>query len=567
MARRRPRTLTRTLRHTRRLQEIVATVARFGLTDVVQQLKLDRNFPSVRRFIRRRAPDFPPDATRWQRVRLSLESLGPTFVKLGQLLSSRHDMLPRELIAELEQLHDDVAPVSVDAVRRVVRRELGRPVEEVFGWFEAEPMASASIAQVHRARFYDGTQVAVKVQRPHILETIAVDLDIMSGLARLAEAYMADARFFNASGFLEEFRERLYGELDFEREFRNIRRFSSIFSGNRGIYAPKVYREYSSERILTMELIRGTKLSEVLRDDSGRFNKPKLAQRGAELMLDQVYIHGFFHGDPHPGNVMVLPGDVLCFLDFGSMGSMRPRDRNALVDSAFGIAHRDPVRVTNALLTIAEQTRPLQRQQLEDEIFDLLDRYTEVELQELNVGGLFNDLVRLALDFGLRMPTHLLVMIKALVVIEGVGYSLDPNFNLTHLIERYAKKLFLARLRPERVRAEATSIALETSDLLRELPADTRELITQLKGGNLDLGFRLRGLENVRRTLDSVSYRLVFGIVLAGLLVSSALIVQAEMPPLWHGIPFFGLVGFVIAGVLGIGFLFSTVRRVFKRSH
>ncbi len=562
---RRKRFIRRTIRHSRRFQEIVGILVRYGFADWLSALKLDRRFRFVRRLLSSRSVEMPVGASRWQLIRMAFEELGPTFIKFGQLLSNRSDMLPAELLAELEQLQDHVPPFRFDEVRRIITRDLGQPIEELFATFEESPVASASVAQVHRARLKNGKNVAVKVQRPRLREIVEVDLDIIAAFARLAETYVPSWRFFNPSGFVEEFRERLNGELDFNQEARNIRRFAAIFRNNRDVRVPEIYSEFCSRRVVTMEYITGTRMSEVLRDRSRRFDRKALARRAGELMLDQVYLHGFFHGDPHPGNLMVLPDGVICFLDFGMMGTLRPREREALTESILGLVDRDPVRVTDAVLVLTEEAGPVNRERLEDAVFDLIDQYADATLGDLDMGDLFQELVQIALHHNLRMPTRMLVMIKATVIVEGVGYNLDPDFQLLSLLQKFTTKIIRDRFHPKRLGKDAAAGSIDMLELLRGLPRDGRELISQLKGGELTLNMHLTGTEPLRKTLDNVSYRIVFGFVLAALMIASALIVHAGLPPLWNNIPIFGLSGFVITGVLGLGFILRIVTRVFRR--
>ncbi|MFP4644031.1 MAG: ABC1 kinase family protein [Spirochaetales bacterium] len=563
---RRRRLLRRTIRHSRRFQEIVGILARYGFADWLTAVKLDRRFRFVRKLISGRETEVPIGASRWQLIRMAFEELGPTFIKFGQLLSNRSDMLPAEFLRELEQLQDHVPAFDVEDVRRTISRDLpAANAEEVLHTLEPVPVASASIAQVHRARLRDGTRVAIKVQRPGLRELVEVDLDILKGLARLVETYLRDWRIFNPTGFVDEFRERLNEELDFTQEGRSIRRFGSIFRRNPAVRVPTVYTDHSSKRVLTMEYISGTRMSEVLKDRSGHFDRKLLARRAGELMLDQVYLHGFFHGDPHPGNLMVLPGNVICFLDFGMMGSLRPREREALTESALGLVDRDPKRVTEALLALTEEVGPVNRQRLEDEVFDLIDQYADASLAELDMGDLFQELVTIALAHNLRMHTRMLVMVKATVIMEGIGYGLDPDFQLMSLLEKFAGRIIRQRLHPKRLAKDAGASSLDLVDLLRDLPRDGRELVKKAKTGSLSLGIQVQGIEPLRNTLDNVSYRLVFGFVLAALMIASALMVHAGVPPTWNNIPVIGLGGFVVTGLLGIGFLLNIVVHVFRK--
>lgn len=561
----RRRGLQRSFRYSRRLQDVVRIMGRYGLADILKLIRLDRSFRRVRRLLHRINIDVAPDVPRWERLRMALEELGPTFIKFGQLLSNRNDILPPELLSQLESLQDRVPPFPVEDVHRTIQRDLGRPVHEVFASFEDVAVASASIAQVHRATLRDGTSVAVKVQRPGLQDLVDTDLDILMGLARLAETYVRSSRILNPTGFVQEFRERLFEELDFDLEAQNIRRFDAMFRDSREVRVPKVYRDLCSPRIVTMEYIEGVRMTEVLRARDGKFDKKELAERGANIMLEQIYLHGFFHGDPHPGNLMVLPGNVICFLDFGMMGRLRPRERQALNETVLGLVDMDTTRVTDALLTITQGDPTRGRAKLEDAVYDLIDEYSNASLEDLDLGSLFQELVELAVSFGLQVPTRFLVMIKATITIEGVGRNLDPDFQPIELLKKFARRIVIDRVRPARLTKDAATTGLDLIELMRTLPRDTQDIIGKVRSGNLTLGFKVEGLDPLVHTLDAISFRLVFGVVLAALMIASALITQAGLPPTWNDLSIIGLGGFVVSGLLGMGFLLSLLSRVFRR--
>jgi len=563
---RKPNLFRNTFRHPLRLQEILRILIRSGLSDWVLLLRLDRSFPWIRRIIREEAPPEQAEKNRWVMVRETLEELGPTFVKFGQIMSNRTDLLPAELVAELVGLQDEVPPVPLSAARQVVESELKTPLEEVFPWFDAEPAASASIAQVHRASLRNGDEVAVKVQRPGIENTIRTDIEILMYLASLVERYVPNMRLFHPTGLVEEFRRSITNELDFTQEVRNIRKFKNLFADDKRVRIPTPFRGYSSRRVLTMQYIRATKLSEVQHDATGRFNKRRLARLGADVILEQIFVHGFFHADPHPGNILVADGDVICFLDFGITGRLRPQQRQHLIDSMLGAVNHDAHRVTMAMLGICERSpRSLDLEALEERVSDVLDEYLEVTFGELDLNQFFDDLIKLVVRFGIRLPSSLMLVTKTMVAIEGIGLSLRPDFNIMEVYRPFTRKLYLDRLRPENVRRDGSELLGDYAALMRALPKDARELVDMVKNGRMQMGFNLTGLEPLRRTLDDVSYRLVLGIVLGSLMVSSAMIVQAGIPPFVFNVPLIGVFGFGAAGLIGFGFIISLVINMFRR--
>jgi ubiquinone biosynthesis protein len=566
---RRETTFHRSARTTGRIQEIVRVMAKYGLSEWVRMLRLDKAVPGIRSLLVRRGPKPPKGASRWEIIRMAMEELGPTFIKIGQLLSNRTDVLPNELIRELSRLQDEVQPIPPKLITIALREELGRPANEVFRSFEEAPTASASIAQVHRAELTTGEDVAVKIQRPGIETMIETDLDIVAYLARLAERYIPSSRYLGPTDTVKEFRKHIRRELDFGRERQNMERFASMFARREGVKVPATYARYSTKRMLIMEYVDGTKVSTFLGDPEGAhkvtFDPSKIAERGAHLTLEQILIHGFFHADPHPGNLMILPGNTICYLDFGLMGRLHEEERDHLATAIGGMVRRDGAKVTDAVLRLTRASRTAQYQDLVDEIQDLVDDYLDRALKDVNIAELFSDLITLVVSHGIKVPTSLMMVAKALLTIEGVGMHLYPEFTLQPALEEASRRVVMHRLRPENLAREASTLGLEYLELLRDTPSDISGIARMLRTGQLTIGFRLRGLEPVRETLDNVGYRLVFGLVLAALMISSGLIIHAKLPPLWNDIPIIGLAGFGIAGILGLGFLFSLVARVFRR--
>ncbi len=408
--------------------------------------------------------------------------------------------------------------------------------------------------------------MAVKIQRPGIENTIRTDTEILMYLATLVERYVPNMRLFHPTGLVEEFKRSITAELDFAQELRSLRKFKNLFAEDKRVRFPNPFRAYSTRRVLTMQYIRGTKLAEVQHDATGRFNKRRIARLGADVILEQIFLHGFFHADPHPGNILVADGDVICFLDFGITGRLRPQQRTHLIESMLGAVNHDANRVAKAMLGICERSpRGLDFEAFEERVSDVLDEYLEVTFGELDLNQFFDDLIKIVVRFGIRLPSSLMLVTKTLVAIEGVGLNLRPDFNIMEVYRPFTRKLYLNRLRPEALGRDASQLAGDYAGLLQNLPKDTRELFELVKTGRMQMNFNLGGLEPLRRTLDDVSYRLVLGIVLGSLMVSSAMIVQAGIPPYVFNVPLIGVVGFGAAGLIGFGFIISLVANMWRR--
>ncbi|NBF39545.1 MAG: hypothetical protein GVY14_03945 [Spirochaetes bacterium] len=563
---RRRRLLRQTFRHPRRIREIIATFVHHGLWDWLELLRLERFFPFIRRLPNWRGETPQNEQERWRSIRRALEDLGPTFIKLGQIVSNRTDLLPGGLVQELTHLQDDVPPFPSAAARRIIEEDLDLEVSEVFAQFTDTPQASASIAQVHRARLKDGTTVAVKVQRPDIEEIIATDVEIISALANVAERYIPRARLFSPVELVEEFRRTIELELNFITERENTDRFREMYHDGTNLYVPRTYRELSSPRVITMEYIHGARLSEVEADTTGRWDKTHIARKAADMMLEQIYEKGFFHGDPHPGNVLILGSDTICLLDYGIMGRVRPRQREYLTEMMIGTVNRDPARVTDAMLRLTHRgSEQVSVEALEEDIYDLIDHYADIAFGEIDINRFLTRLIQLVVRHGLRIPSNLMLISKTLLAIEGIGVNLSPQFDFLQVYQPFARKLVARRFEPKHLLDEAREVGQDFGGFMRDFPLDARDVLKQARGGKLKLGFRVTGLEPLRHTLDNISYRLVFGLLVASLLVSSSLVIQAGVPPLVGGVSMFGLVGYGIAGIISVGFLVAMAIQAFRR--
>ena len=415
-------------------------MVKYGLTEWVRMLRLHKAVPGIRAMLPRRGRrPVSKEASRWEIIRMALEELGPTFIKLGQLLSNRTDILPTELIRELVRLQDEVKPIPQNLVLNAIEEELGRPMNEVFSQLDELPAASASIAQVHRAVLVTGEVVGVKLQRPGIEKTIETDLDIVAFFARLAERHIPSSRYLGPVGMVKEFRRHIRRELDFNRERGNMERFRANFAGRPEIMVPATYPDYSTKRLLIMEYVEGVKVRTVIDAPETphgiRFDRKTVAENGANLMLEQILIHGFFHADPHPGNMFILPDDVLCFLDFGLMGRLHEGERDLLAGAISGMVNRNGAKVTDAVLRLTRSGRHIDYEDLVDEVQELIDDYLDRPLKDMNIAVLFTDLISLVVAHGLQVPSGLMMVTKALLTVEGLGRNLYPEFTLQPVLE------------------------------------------------------------------------------------------------------------------------------------
>jgi len=554
--------VSRTYQHVNRYRQILTVLIKYGFGDLVDRLKIGQYLEIGLQMIARRDRAHLEQHTRAERVRMILEELGPTFVKLGQIASTRPDLIPGEFISELEKLRDAVPPFPFDQVSEIVEDELRRPLSESFAQFSESSLAAASIGQVHRARLEDGEEVVVKVQRPDIRHTIEVDLEIMLHLATLLERHVQEAELHRPTKIVEEFARVMEQELDYGIERAHLERFANQFLDDDTVYVPKIYRDYSTGRVLTMEYISGVNLADLDALAENGLDRRRIAARGAELMLKQIFVHGFFHADPHPGNVFVLPDNVLCYLDFGMVGRLDRRCREDFADLVYGAAARDAPKTTTALLRLAEHDDEweVDTRALERDVGEMLDLHVVTELGRVDMGRLLQQLFDLLGKHRLRIPADLVMMLKAMTTAEGVGVVLDPQIDMVAIATPYVRKLKMERFAPRRLLGELYESGNELLQLAREIPGGMRELLRLAKRGNLRMGLEHRGFEKMLDTYEHVANRVAFAIVVAALIVGSSLIVVSDIPPKWGEVPLIGLVGFLAAGIMGLVLLVAIIR-------
>lgn len=547
-----------------RLRHMAQILIRNGLGFVIEQLGLTRLLAPL---YRGKLEIEAAEAERLsmpERVRRTLEDLGPTYVKLGQLMSTRPDIFPPEYISEFSKLLDAVPPFPVEVARRQIEKELGRPLSELFAHFDPLPVASASIGQVHRAILPSGERVVVKVQRPDIRQTIESDLDLLLRQARFLERHSALLRDYQLSEIVEEFGQGLRDELDYMREGRNAERLRQVLRHNGRIHIPKIYWELTTRQVITMEDVSGTKLTELEVLQERGADLPDIARTIADIYLHQVFVAGVFHADPHPANIIVRD-EGLSLVDFGLVGFLSDTLKENLRDLLVALMAQDVEQIADGVFRLGAVSTSVNRQALERDIQRLLHRYYGVSLASVPLADWLRDITQVAFRQRIRLPADLALLARTLLILEGLTLKLDPSFNFVEFASPFLARMLRERLSLRRWGEETLRTWRSLNRLAGSLPRRADMLLEQFEQGEATLGVEIRRLDRVMRRLDTIANRLAFSIIIAALVVGSSLIMRMEGDTTWH-IPILGWampvarVIFVIAGVLGLWLLLSIVR-------
>ena len=545
--------VNRNIRTIRRYRTILGVLIKYGFGHFVEQLNIDFYLELGKRIITRdRMPKNLERLSQAQRLRLAMEELGPTFIKLGQLLSTRPDVLEQDYIQEFSKLQDKVPAVPFAEIKDQIQRELGYPADELFSELLEKPVAAASIAQVHRGKLKTGEEVVFKVRRPGITKIVETDIDVLMGLAYLIEQHVPAAALYDPVGLVKEFRRSITREMNFSREGHTMDRFAQNFADSETVYIPKVYWDYSSELVLTLEYVPGIKISQIEELRAKGYDLQKIARRGADAFLKQVLEHGLFHADPHPGNIFILPDQVICMLDYGMVGRLGQDLKDQLLDLLQALLERDVDRIINQLLYSGELTDTADLKNLRRDLNDFIEDYYDLVLQEIKIGRLFAEFIDILTHHRIHFPPDYMLLAKALVVMEGVGRQLDPDFNMISHMRPYVSKLLLERFSPTNITTQAGRVIQAYASLVKNLPHDIKEFLNRLNRNQFKIDLEHRGLEKLVTDLDRSSNRVSFSLVIGSLIVGSSLVMQIDKGPMVFGFPLLGLLGYSIAGVLGL---------------
>lgn len=496
-----------------------------------------------------------------ERLRLALEELGPTFIKFGQILSTRHDLVPEEYIRELSKLQDRVPPFSYQEAKEMIEKEFGKSLDEIFMSFDPEPIAAASIGQVHHARLHEGDEVAVKVMRPGVEELIETDLFILMGFAKFTEKHIKESKFYNPLGFMDEFSRVLKQEIYYIHEAQNADKFYSNFAGSTTVRIPKVYWEYTTKRILTQEFMEGIKISDIAQIEAAGLDRKIVSINFANAYLRMIFEHGFYHADPHPGNILVSRDGKIIFLDFGMAGYIDNPLRENLVNLMIATIRSDINLLIESLVDIGlisdgGSDNPALKINLEE----FINNYYAISTKFIDPTTFLRDLIDVMVKSGGRIPTSIMLLSKTLIMRDEISRNLDPDHNFAELVEPYVGKMIEERSKFSHIMKETEKSVRDFARLVKGLPRKIGHILTKAERGTLKIQLEHQGFETLVEELDIVSNRLSFSMIISALIVGSSLIIQTRMSPSLFGVPLLGILGFLVAGFLGFWLLFSILR-------
>ena len=556
--------LNNTFRNIGRTREILAILIKYGFEDVVANSTL-RNLvtESMRlRWLRDEKPAL--EYTRWERIRMAAEELGPTFVKLAQVLSNRPDIVPEALVKEFEKLQDRVPPFEFAKVRVIIERETKLKIEDIFDEFSEVPMASASIGQVHKAKLKTGEEVVVKVQRPDVQDIVDRDLSILREVVQRSDRYLKKQGVLNAEEVVNVFERTMQKELDYLNEARNIERFRNYYVNRSDFYVPKVYREYSTAKILILEFVRGCKITDVRQLREWDISPEKIVERGMDIYLSQIFEHGFFHGDPHPGNILVRQDSTIILLDFGMVGQLMKKDKYAFAGIFIAMSRNDAREMANQFRKLAVEDNITDMRQFVYDLNDLIEDYAHLDVSESSIQDVITRLQKIMFNYKITVPGGVFIIFRAFAILEGIGKKMHPNFKTYDFIRPYGVKLITEQLKPENLASEAQSRFSSLSSFLSSIPVELRSILQKTQKGKLHFEVELQGYGYALKKWDSITNRIVITYIICALIMGSSIALLGTYPEemqFVYGINKWSFIGYCIAGGMFVVLLYTILRR------
>ncbi|MDF1745431.1 MAG: AarF/ABC1/UbiB kinase family protein [Gimesia sp.] len=545
----------RLLRNLRRSREIVTVLMNYGFDDLVDQLGLRRYLRWGRRLLFWKRSEPEVKLTRAKRIRLALESLGVTFIKFGQVVSTRPDLVPRDVVRELSKLQESVPSFPSDVAIKIVERELEGSIDTLFAAFDHQPLAAGSLGQVHRARLHDGTELVVKIKRPDIDRVIEQDLSLMYELATMIERHFPDAEIFDPVGLVNQFSRTIHRELQFMREARSTDEFYRLFQDDATLYVPKIYWELTQGDIITMEYIDGYRIDNENELKNLPISAHEVAANGARIFMKMTFEFGIFHADPHPGNFRVMPDGSICLIDYGMIGVLEEERRDLLIDMLLNVARKDTTRLVEVVLNIGKTKRDVDHQLLRADLRDFIGNYYGIPLDQIKVGVMLTDFINILAIHRIRCPVDIMLLIRALITLEGVASHIAPDLNIAQEMEPYVYKISSERYHPRAIASRMWTEARSLTKVMHDLPEQIGRTLGKLSDDELRIHLEHKGIDHLTTEMDRSGNRLAIGMVMSALILASAITISSDSRLVYVSIPIF-----MMSSLLGIWLIYGVFR-------
>ncbi len=555
--------IDRTVSNINRLTQVINTLAKYSFEDIVTSTALKRFVPTNRQLSWRRQDKLVFEYTRWERIRMVIEELGPTYIKFAQVLSNRPDILPVALIKEFEKLQNQVPPFPTPLARTIIEKELEKPIDEVFSYFDNLTIGAASIGQVHRAKLKNGKDVVVKVQRPGIFKKVKTDLALMHEFVKLTENYFINNGILNPLEIVETFEQTMLRELDYTTEVRSIEQFRNIYKYYPKLHIPEPQSELCTKRVLTLEFISGCKINDVQQLNLWGINPKTIAEEGMKVYLKQIFDVGFFHADPHPGNILIKPDGNIALIDFGMVGKLTRNQKFAFAGIMLSLSNRDAKGMASNLRRLASNSEINDLQKFENELEELIEDFVVLDVGEMNMRDLTGRLQKVIYNYKLELPGNIFLILRAFSILEGIGKELHPKFRFLDSLKPYGVRINAEQFSPKNMRSELNFAISQFASLLYTSPVDIKYILKKLRTGEFYSHIEHHGLEYPLKKLDSIANRFVFTVLIAALLLSSSIIYNS--PSAIHAakifnIPYISFIGYTISVVLSIILMLNIFR-------
>ena len=517
------------IKNLKRTREIIAVLIKYGFEEVVANTALHSFVPQSRQLTWVRNERYVLEYTRWERVRMVFEELGPTFIKGAQVLSNRPDLLPEDLIQEFQKLQSNVPPFAFETVKEIIESELGKPLDEIFEYFNSTSLAAASIGQVHRGKLLNGTEVVVKIQRPNVKLIVETDLSIIKEVIRRGASFFENNGISNPLDVVLAFEKSMQKELDYLSEARNISQFRTFYKHRKDFYVPLAYKEHSTSKVLVLEFVKGCKITDVPQLRKWDIDIPTLAKTGLGIYMTQIFEFGFFHADPHPGNILIRPDGAICLIDFGMVGKLSKRDKFAFTSVFTAMALKDARGMANALRKLAIDDDISDMRTLETDLNELIEDYISLDVSESSMAEMAQRLQSIIYDHKIRVPGAVFIILRALAILEGIGKTIYPEMNVYDYIKPYGRKMLMEQYSPENVGKDTLNVLNDFLNFLNAFPNEVRDILKKARQGRLSSEVRLAGFDRLIAVWHYTANRLALALIIATLILSASLITAADI--------------------------------------